>query len=54
MVGSPATKARDGLIVRLADLVVARVLSPAGAIQLVGRLSPCVIRPCGKKLAQSR
>jgi hypothetical protein len=54
MVGSPATKVRAGLTVRLVGLVGERVPLREEVIRLVGRPSPCVTHPCARKLAQSQ
>ena len=54
MVGSLGTRGRVGLTARQVALVVAKAPSPEGAIQLVGQPRPCAIRPCGRRLAQSR
>ncbi len=54
MVGSLGTRGRDGLTARQAGLVVAKAPSPEEAIQLAGQLKLCVIRPCGRRLAQNR
>jgi len=54
MVGSPATKVKDGLTVRLADLVGVRVPALAEATQLVDQPKPCAILPCAKRSAQNQ
>lgn len=53
MVGSLETRGRGGLTARQADLVVARVPSPAEATQPVGQLRPCAIRRQRKRQARN-
>jgi hypothetical protein len=54
MVGSPETKARAGLTVRLVDLVGEKVPLREEAIRPVDRPSPCVTRRPRKRQAQSQ
>jgi hypothetical protein len=53
MVGSPATKERGGLTVRLAVRVAESRLIAVEVIQLVAPLSQCATRRLGKKRAQN-
>jgi hypothetical protein len=53
MVGSPVTKVRVGLTVKLAVLVDESQLIAVEVIQLVAPLSQCATRRLGKKRVQN-